>query len=418
MPLHPRLSRAAIKLVEAFETFHAVARPLSSGGWTIGYGHTLTAREGAALGREDGRALLIYDLNRAAEVVSAALYAPASQHQFDALVAFCFNIGEDNFLASSALTRFNAGAPLEAADEIERWRRAELGGGAQVVDALVRRRAAEKAHFLGLPEGLSKSPSAVLRPLSGDAVHPPLAPAGEPQPAQTSALLAAANSIQARLRDLVPDGETGREPAPEPTAEASEEAEAPPFPPIEPSPPVVAPEPQPELHAEAEPDPQSEPELEPPSEPVPETDRLQMEPGAASPGPTRSAEPPSAAPYAPPPPALPGPEPVEPANDLHAPPPPLARLERPERLPEPAPEPTEAAPSSPDPQAGAPVPMRRRTPFVLAAVGAALMVIAALLILGGRADLSSLLVGGLGALTLATAIYGLLGPTQPRGSPP
>jgi lysozyme len=400
MPLHPRLSRAAIELVKAFETFNAVAQPLAGGGWTIGYGHTRTARDGAEVGREDGQALLVYDLNQAAEVVARALYAPASQRQFDALVAFCFNIGVENFRSSSALARFNAGATLEAADEIERWRHAELGAGAQVVDALVRRRAAEKAHFLGLPEGLSRSPSPVLRPLSGEAAPAPVAPEG-PTTAEPSALVAAANGIQARLRELVPDVPPAPEPVPPaPTAEEEEEPEAPPFPVAEASPPApsVAPStPAPAVREER-------------------TDRL--EPPAAQPEPQ-----PLAAPYAPAPPAPPTHAAVEAANDVHAPPPPLVpEAPSPQKpvsapAPVPTPDPAAAEPRPASPATG-PAPAPRRAPFILAAVGAALVVIAAILILGGRVDLSSLLVGGLGALTLAAAIYGLLGPGRGGGAGP
>src|ERR1700744_6082201 len=53
MKLNPRLSRPAVELVKRFETFEPIARPAAHGGWIIGYGHTLTAREGAVVSRED-----------------------------------------------------------------------------------------------------------------------------------------------------------------------------------------------------------------------------------------------------------------------------------------------------------------------------------------------------------------------------
>ena len=215
MKLHPRLSRAAVELVARFETYHATAQPAAGGGWTVGYGHTRSARQGAYVTRDDARALLLYDLAAAADVVETSLFAPVSQRQFEALSAFCFNIGAENFRRSSALARLNAGAELEAADEIERWRRAELGAGAQVVDALVRRRAAEKAHFLGLPEGFSKSPRAVLRPLPGEDGAGREADVAAPQPA-ASATLQAADSVRARLRELVPEPGLAPDLEPEP----------------------------------------------------------------------------------------------------------------------------------------------------------------------------------------------------------
>ncbi len=47
---------------------------------------------------------------------------------------------------------------------MEMWRLGVCGGETIVVDALVRRRAAEKALFLTPPEGFVPTPSAVLRP--------------------------------------------------------------------------------------------------------------------------------------------------------------------------------------------------------------------------------------------------------------
>ena len=59
MKLHPRLSRAAIELVTRFETFQPLARPAAAGGWSVGYGHTRSAREGAHVTRSDAEALLL-----------------------------------------------------------------------------------------------------------------------------------------------------------------------------------------------------------------------------------------------------------------------------------------------------------------------------------------------------------------------
>jgi lysozyme len=387
MKLHPRLSRAAVELVSRFETFHPVARPAAGGGWTVGYGHTLTAREGVEVSRADAEALLLFDLSRAAQAVEAALFAPAAPRQFEALTAFCFNIGAENFRTSSALARFNAGAELEAADEIERWRQAELGAGTQVVDALVRRRAAEKAHFLGLPEGFSKSPSAVLRPVAGgDPSTVDAAPAAEPR----SATLAAADGIQARLRALVPEP-----PAP-PVAE--DEPEAPPFPEAQeeaeaPSSLAGAEDRPTETLAETPPSPSAPPAEPPPLETAPQAQ-------AAGAAPT---------PYVAPPPPPPPPErALPPANDV-----------QPEPAPEVPPalmqdEPSPSSPASRPPFAG--LRLEERGMYaVLAALGACLFVAAAVLILGGRPDLSSLLLGMVGALMLTPGVYGLLGPARRRG---
>jgi GH24 family phage-related lysozyme (muramidase) len=60
-PRH-QISRAAIDLIKRFEGYRAKAARLADGRWTIGYGHTLTAREGAEVSERDAEALLLYDL--------------------------------------------------------------------------------------------------------------------------------------------------------------------------------------------------------------------------------------------------------------------------------------------------------------------------------------------------------------------
>ena len=70
--MRPRLSvsRSAVELIKAFEGFRAKAAQLDDGRWTIGYGHTLTAREGAEVTEPDAEALLLYDLIGASHAVN------------------------------------------------------------------------------------------------------------------------------------------------------------------------------------------------------------------------------------------------------------------------------------------------------------------------------------------------------------
>ena len=164
MKLHPRVTRSAVELVKRFEGLRRRAARLPDGGWTIGYGHTLTAREGAVVSPEDAEALLYYDLSEVANKVEAWTFTPLNQNQFEALTAFTFNIGVENFRRSTVLKRVNEGQHLMAAAALELWRKADFGGEDLVVDALVRRRAAEKAHYLTPPEGFKPSPTPVLKP--------------------------------------------------------------------------------------------------------------------------------------------------------------------------------------------------------------------------------------------------------------
>src|SRR5687768_1612719 len=143
-----RVSRAAIELIKRFEGYRRKAAQLPDGRWTIGYGHTLTAREGAEVSEADAEALLIYDLIGVAHAVNETVFTPLIQNQFDALVSFAFNIGLDAFRQSQVLRRLNEGQIIQAACAMELWRKAEFQGERIVIDALVRRRSAEKALFL------------------------------------------------------------------------------------------------------------------------------------------------------------------------------------------------------------------------------------------------------------------------------
>jgi lysozyme len=158
------VSRAAIDLIKRFEGLRTNAAQLEDGRWTIGYGHTLSAREGATVSEADAEALLLYDLIAVAHAVNEHVYAPLNQNQFDALAAFAFNIGVDSFRRSAALRRLNEGSYLQAAAAMELWRKADFEGERIVIDALVRRRAAEKTLFLTPSAGWVPAPSAVLPP--------------------------------------------------------------------------------------------------------------------------------------------------------------------------------------------------------------------------------------------------------------
>lgn len=166
MPPRHRVSRTAIELIKRFEGYRHLAARLLDGRWTIGYGHTLTARAGAEVSEPDAEALLFYDLIAVAHAINEHVYAPLGRNQFDALSSFVFNLGVETFQASQVLKRLNAGETLQAASAMDLWRKAEFDGDRIVVDALVRRRAVEKALFLTPDDGVwTPAPSAVLRPL-------------------------------------------------------------------------------------------------------------------------------------------------------------------------------------------------------------------------------------------------------------
>ena len=297
-PRH-RVSRAGIELIKRFEGYRRKAAQLPDGRWTVGYGHTLTAREGVEVSEADAEALLVYDLIGTAHLVNEQTFTPLNQNQFDALCSFAFNIGSDSFRRSQVLKRLNEGALVQAACAMEMWRKAEFEGERIVVDTLVRRRAAEKALYLTpTDDDFAPAPSPVLRPLvdqDARVLVPAETPAtltasleGEttvvtredtpavrafaPEPEEEAqALTAAAEAVAARLQTIFPDSDAEADPAPPagPVVLSYPDAmmEAP-VPTAEPAPP---PEPEPAAAPEAAPPefPRADPELAIPPRPVP-----------------------------------------------------------------------------------------------------------------------------------------------------
>ncbi len=157
-------SRAALDLIASFEGFRARAAKTPDGRWTLGFGHVATAREGLSVSRAEAEDLLRWDLRPVEDMVRQSALTPLTQNQFDALVSFAFNIGISNFTTSDVLRYLNQGQPIAAALAMHAWRRARVNGRVLVIDALVRRRAAEAALFLEPLGPRPAAPSSVLSP--------------------------------------------------------------------------------------------------------------------------------------------------------------------------------------------------------------------------------------------------------------
>jgi lysozyme len=262
--MRPRLtvSRSAVELIMAFEGFRPKSARLDDGRWTIGYGHTLTAREGAQVTESDAQALLLYDLIQTSHTVNEHVHAPLTQNQFDALVSFVFNIGVRAFRGSPTLRRLNEGRPLDAALTMELWRKADLDGERIVVDSLVRRRAAEKALFLKPTEGWLPAPTPILPPkldydamalipltspvvaraaTDGDRVFAERAPSPSMPPlAESTASAEAANAAIERLEAILAEPAASPPQQPPPPAPQPSPVAAEPEPELETAPPPIA----------------------------------------------------------------------------------------------------------------------------------------------------------------------------------
>ena len=119
--------------------------------WTIGYGHTGTAKQGQTITRAQADALFIKDVQEAEKAVKSLVRVPLNPNQFGALVSFVFNAGAFKFRGSTLLKKLNAGDYKGAADEFLRWDKAgcNTGQGCQRLPGLTKRRAEERNFFLG-----------------------------------------------------------------------------------------------------------------------------------------------------------------------------------------------------------------------------------------------------------------------------
>ena len=162
-PLTTSISLAGLALIQEFEGFRADPAQLPDGNWVVGYNHVRQRDPGAKVSQGDAVDLLARDLVPLVQLVNKQITTPIAQSQFDALVSFAFSIGAAAFAKSQVVRRVNQGAFLAAGCAMEAWRKSEVNGDVVVSQALVRRRAAEKALFLKeLP--VEAAPSALLRP--------------------------------------------------------------------------------------------------------------------------------------------------------------------------------------------------------------------------------------------------------------
>ena len=156
------ISDTGLKLIKAFEGYRPVDRELITGQRIVGYGHRLYSEDAVVMDKAEAETTLRSDLQPFEDMINSEVHAPITQSQFDALCSFAFNIGPRAFLKSDTLRALNNGRPLDAANGLDVWRKSEIAGKTYVVDALMRRRTAEKALFLrtegDLPAGREDLP--------------------------------------------------------------------------------------------------------------------------------------------------------------------------------------------------------------------------------------------------------------------
>jgi lysozyme len=131
-------------LVKKFEGCELEAYRCPAKILTIGYGHTSAAgapevTEGMKITQEEASRILATDLVKFENYVKSLVKVDLTQHQFDVLVDFCYNAGEEHLATSTLLKYVNAGKFDKVPAELQKW---TMGGG-KVWPGLVRRRNAE-----------------------------------------------------------------------------------------------------------------------------------------------------------------------------------------------------------------------------------------------------------------------------------
>jgi len=140
-----KISQNGLELIKHFEGCELEAYKCAAGVWTIGYGHIKTAVEGMTISQSYADELLDGEIVEYEDYVNAAVTAPLSQDQFDALVSWTFNLGNGNLNASTMLKVLNRGEYEEVPAQMKRWNKA----GGKVLEGLIRRREAEANLFEG-----------------------------------------------------------------------------------------------------------------------------------------------------------------------------------------------------------------------------------------------------------------------------
>lgn len=139
-----KINHSGLQLIKRFEGCKLRSYKCPSNIWTIGYGHTSTARPGQEISMEQAEAFLKEDLSRFERAVERIIRYPLTDNQFAALVSLTYNIGEGAFEKSTIARLLNQGLLSQAALQFDRW----VYGGGKKLPGLIRRRRAEQQLFL------------------------------------------------------------------------------------------------------------------------------------------------------------------------------------------------------------------------------------------------------------------------------
>ena len=138
-----KCSQEGLALIKKFEGCRLKAYRCSANVLTIGYGHTGGVKEDDTITQPEADKLLENDIAKFEEYVSDNVIVELKQYQFDALVAWTFNLGVGNLRSSTMLKKLNESDYDSVPSEMKRWNKA----AGKTLGGLIRRRKAEGLLF-------------------------------------------------------------------------------------------------------------------------------------------------------------------------------------------------------------------------------------------------------------------------------
>lgn len=134
-----RTNDEGIALIKQWEGLKLEAYLCPANVWTIGYGHTRTARPGMKITAQEAERLLKDDLRKFETAVSNAVRIDLTENQFAALVSWTYNVGEGAMKSSTLIRKLNSGDYDSVPTELLKWNKVS----GKVNRGLANRRAAE-----------------------------------------------------------------------------------------------------------------------------------------------------------------------------------------------------------------------------------------------------------------------------------
>ena len=139
------ISAKGLDLLKNFEQCKLSSYKDIGGIWTIGWGHTGTeVVADLVISQAHADKLLDNDLKRFEDAVNNGVTSSITQHEFDALVCFFYNVGNRAALGSTLLKDLNHNDYNKASKDFLDWDKVQ----GHVVYGLLRRRKAESDLFL------------------------------------------------------------------------------------------------------------------------------------------------------------------------------------------------------------------------------------------------------------------------------